>query len=60
MLNLGGGAAGAIVSMVSSAQQVLAAAPPCKAAEVMVEGETLLVLLFVCALPAHRFAREPK
>ena len=41
----------------SNGEQVLAAAPPCKAAEVMVEGETLLVLL-LC--PAHSFAREPK
>ena len=29
----------------NSGEQVLVAAPPCKAAEVMVEGETLLVLL---------------
>ena len=55
MLNLGG-AAGAIVSMASTAQQVLAAAPSCKAAEVMVEGETLLVLL-LCA-PCQRTALQ--
>ena len=37
-------------------QQVLAAAPPCKAAEVMVEGETLLLLL-LCA-PCQRTALQ--
>ena len=48
-----------MVFVTNSGEQVLAAAPRCKAAEVMVEGETLLVLLLVCALPARRFAREP-
>ena len=55
MLNLGG-PAGAIVFVMNSGEQVLAAAPPCKAAEVMVEGETLLVLL-LCA-PCQRSALQ--
>ena len=58
MLNLGG-PAGAIVLVMSTGQQVLAA-PPCKAAEVMVEGETLLVLLLCAPCQQLGFARELK
>ena len=59
MLNLGG-PAGAIVLVMSSGEQALAAAPPCKAAEVMVEGETLLVLLLCAPCQQLGFARELK
>ena len=44
----------------SSGEQVLAAAPLCKAAEVMVEGETLLVLLVCAPCQLLGFARKLK